>query len=212
MASSTADIKAHKAALIKAQTDTLPKLFAQIKDENEQMAVWMEAQLLPMQSDVKRLQTATGAIKDRIFTVELYAGLTEELVKIQDGKPADNDTKVSLFQRRHYMDEECLGDYDAGGMDYKKIEDFDAWLLRPHNLRRILPKDRCIVAFRIRRNRKERKDRPSLPFAGSLATLSKAASRLDAMPEDDLAGITAKLSWTPIFGQLAKREPRSYKW
>jgi hypothetical protein len=52
--------------------------------------------------------------------------------------------------------------------------------------------DKAVAKYYATRNRKERKDRPSLPFAGSLATLSKAASRLDAMPEDDLAGIAAK--------------------
>ncbi|MBF0561549.1 MAG: N-6 DNA methylase [Alphaproteobacteria bacterium] len=52
--------------------------------------------------------------------------------------------------------------------------------------------DKAVAKYYATRNRKERKDRPSLPFAGSLATLGHAAARLDAMPEDDLAGIAAK--------------------
>jgi hypothetical protein len=156
VASGTADIKAHKKALIKAKEKTLPELFKQVEAHHHQMAIWMKANLLPMKTELDRMKKTVGGIEDRIFTVELYAGLTEELAQIQDGEAAPNDTKVSLFQRRHYMDEECLANYDAGGMDYKSIKGFDKWLLRPENLNRILPLDRCIVAFRIRRFDKKR--------------------------------------------------------
>ena len=159
VAHGTADVKAHKNALIKAKEKTLPDLFKEIEEQHEQLAVWMKADLLPMKAELAKMETSIEIIEDRIFTVELYAGLTEELVEIQDGKPADNDTKVSLFQRRHYMDEECLANYEAGGMDFKSIKEFDKWLLRRENLNRILPLDRCIVAFQIRRNAKERSGR-----------------------------------------------------
>lgn len=159
IAHGTADIKAHKKALIKAKEKTLPDLFKEIEEQHEQMAVWMKADLLPMKAELGKMETSIEIIENRIFTVELYAGLTEELTQIQDGKPADNDAKVSLFQRRHYMDEECLANYEAGGMDFKSIKAFDKWLLKRENLTRILPLERCIVAFRIRRNVKERKGR-----------------------------------------------------
>lgn len=42
------------------------------------------------------------------------------------------------------------------------------------------------------RNRKERKDRPSLPFAGSLAKLASRSRSIDDMAEDDLADIRKK--------------------
>jgi hypothetical protein len=156
VANGTADIEAHKQALIKAKKETLPDLFKKVEHHHKQMAVWMQGTLLPMKADLDRMKSSTDGIEDRIFTVELYAGLTEKMVLIQDGEAAPNDTKVSLFQRRHYMDEECLVAYEAGGMDYQSIEDFDKWLLRPQNLNRILPLERCIVAFRIRRHAKYR--------------------------------------------------------
>lgn len=157
VAHGTADIKAHKKALIKAKEKTLPELFKEVEKEHEKMAVWMKAQTLPAKIEFERMKDSIELIDDRIFTVELYAGLTEELVQIQDGEPAPNDTKVSLFQRRHYMDEECLVNYQAGGMNFKSIEAFDEWLLQPENLNRILPLDRCVVSFRIRRHEKERR-------------------------------------------------------
>lgn len=157
VAHGTADVKAHKKALIKAKEKTLPDLFKEIEEQHEHLAVWMKADLLPMKAELAKMETSIEIIEDRIFTVELYAGLTEELTEVQKGKPADNDTKVSLFQRRHYMDEECLANYEAGGMDFKSIKAFDKWLVRKENLNRILPLDRCIVAFQVRRNAKERK-------------------------------------------------------
>lgn len=156
IAHGTADVEAHKNALITAKDKTLPELFKEVEEQHELMAMWMKADLMPKKAELELLKGSIEVIENRIFTVELYAGLTEKLALIQDGTPADNDTKVSLFQRRHYMDEECLLDYQYGGIDYQKIEDFDAWLLKPNNLNRILPLDRCVVAFRIRRDMKYR--------------------------------------------------------
>jgi hypothetical protein len=157
VAHGTADVKAHKKALVKAKEKTLPDLFKEIEEQHEMLAIWMKANLVPMKAELEKMETSIEVIDDRIMTVELYAGLTEELVQIKEGKPADNDTKVSLFQRRHYMDEECLANYQAGGMDFKNIKAFDKWLLKSENLDRILPLERCVVAFQIRRFSKERK-------------------------------------------------------
>jgi hypothetical protein len=151
VAHGTADIKAHKDALIQAQTKTLPDLFERVAEEHERMARWMKGQLLPSLAELGAMKQSTETIGDRIFTVELYAGLIEQLVQVVDGAPAPLDAKVHLFQRRHYMDEECLANYEAGGMDIRSIEKFDAWLARPDNFHRILPLPRCIVAFRVRR-------------------------------------------------------------
>jgi hypothetical protein len=152
----TKNVQAHKKALIKAKEKTLPELFKKVKQEHEKMALWMKAQLKPYEAEATELERKTGAINDRIFTVELYAGLIEEMVQIRKGDPAPNDTKVSLFQRRHYMDEECLVNYEAGGMEFKNLAAFDRWLMRKDNLARVLPLQRCVVAFRVRRMKKKR--------------------------------------------------------
>lgn len=156
VAHGTDNIKKHKKALIKAKEKTLPELFKEIKREHEEMARWMKAELIPMQAKAKAMEGVIEVIEDRIFTVELYAGLVEELAQIREGEPADNDTPISLFQRRHYMDEECLYNYSAGGMEFKNIKAFDRWLCRKDNLYRLLPHERCVVAFQVRRERKDR--------------------------------------------------------
>lgn len=152
----TENVKAHKAALIKAKEKTLPDLFKQIEVEHKAMAGWMKSNLIPFEAQAKQLKHTTKAIEDKIFTVELYAGLIEEMVQIRKGRPAPNDTKIHLMQRRHYMDEECLWNYKAGGMEFTEIEEFDRWLCKKENALRIFPHPRCIVAFQVRRKKKNR--------------------------------------------------------
>ena len=77
-------------------------------------------------------------------------------MQIKKGEPAPLQEKIRIFQRRAYMDEECLAAYETGGMDFKSLKEFDRWLCRPAQLDRLLPFPRCILAFQIRRNRKER--------------------------------------------------------
>jgi hypothetical protein len=151
------DVKSYKKALIKAKTDTLPDLFKKVEQEHAIAAVWMGAPLLPLQVKAGQLKPLIDAIEGRIFNVELYAGLVEEVEKVKDGETAPVAEKIRLFQRRCYMDEECLARYEAGGMEFKHIREFDKWLVRPDNLERLLPFQRCIVAFRVRRDEKDRR-------------------------------------------------------
>lgn len=151
---------AYKKSLLKAKDETLPELFKQIEEANKEMAAWMGALMIPMQAHVKALRPAIDAVKARIFSVELYAGLTEEVVAIAEGEPAPADAPIHLMQRRLYQDEEILSRYHptglSGGMEFKDIDAFDAWLTSRENRNRILPFPRCIVAFRVRRDAKER--------------------------------------------------------
>jgi hypothetical protein len=155
-------VEDYKNALVKAQKETLPKLFGEIKATNEAVARWMAAPMLPMQAQLDGAEKTVTHIKRRIYAIELYAGLTEEVVQIADGEPTGPEEKVRLFQRRLYMDEECLVDYRAGGMEFKDIGKFDEWLLEPANLNRILPTPRCIVSMRVRRKEKEREANSTL--------------------------------------------------
>lgn len=149
------DVRSYKTSLVQAKDDTLPALFAQVKKQHEHMATWMHAELIPAQAELRAARDVTAVIEGKIHTVELYAGLQEELIQVRDGAPADLSARVHLMQRMHYMDEECLARYEAGGMDFKDIGVFDAWIAKDENLSRILPHDRCIVAFRVRRNNKD---------------------------------------------------------
>lgn len=150
------DFKSYSKDLVKAKEKTLPELFDQIESENKAMASWMKAKVIPLKAQAEGMRSVISRIEDRIFSVELYAGLTEQVERIADGDPAPLGEKVRLLQRRHYMDEECLARYEAGGMEFKDVGAFDRWLCRPDVLGRLLPFPRCVVAFRVRRNDKDR--------------------------------------------------------
>jgi hypothetical protein len=146
----------YKTALVRAKDETLPELFEKIKGKSEEYKSWLAAQVIPMKAEASKLKPAIQRVEDRIFSVELYAGLCEEVERIKDGDPAELTEPVHLFQRRLYMDEECLANYRTGGMEFRDLRAFDRWLCRKDNLERVLPFPRAVVAFRVRRHDKER--------------------------------------------------------
>jgi hypothetical protein len=150
------DIHSYQRALVVAKEQTLPDLFEQMKEAHQHLTTWMQASSMSMKALMGPMKDSIKEIDDRIFSVSLYAGLTEEAVKCCDGQPADINEKLHVMQRRLYMDEECLLDYQAGGMEFKDIELFDAWLTKPSNRDRILPFPRTMVAMQVRRKQKER--------------------------------------------------------
>lgn len=151
-----APVKAYQSALVKAKEVTIPQLFEAVKQENALMAAWLTAELLPLQTQMQReLKPTIERIERRIFNVELYAGLVETVTTLREGKPAAVTEQLHLMQRRCYMDEECLASYEAGGMDFQQLSDFESWLSKQGNFERVLPFPRCLVAFRVRRHEKE---------------------------------------------------------
>lgn len=152
----TEPIENYKKALVKAKEKTLPDLFKKVKKAHEGLTKWMTASLIPLKAQSESLDDNIEKIEKRIFSVELYAGLKEQIVEVKKGEPAAMTEPIHLMQRRCYMDEECLAAYEHGGMDFDGIEAFDTWLTRPDNLDRLLPFPRCIAAFQVRRDRKER--------------------------------------------------------
>lgn len=146
----------YKSALVRAKEETLPELFGKIKEKSAEYGMWLTGQVIPMQAEAEKFQPAIARVTDRIFSVELYAGLCEEVRQVRAGAPAEFVEPVHLFQRRLYMDEECLANYDTGGMVFKDLRAFERWLCRGDNLERVLPFPRTVVAFRVRRHEKER--------------------------------------------------------
>jgi len=154
--SGTENVDNYKGSLIRAKKEELPALFEKIKEANKKLAVWMEAETIPLRAMADQMKGCVQEIDDRIFNVGLYAGLSEDIIEVRGGDPADISEKLHLMQRRLYMDEECLLDYQAGGMDFDGIEEFDSWLAKSENADRILPFPRCVVAMRVRRSAKQR--------------------------------------------------------
>lgn len=144
----------HKSALAQAKED-LPELFEKLEHEHKLLAQTMTASTLPLRAQAGDLKDLTKQIDARVLNIDLYAGLSEEIVQLRGGDPADYNTPLAVRQRMLFMDEECVAQYRAGGMSFSRIRDFDTWLMRKDRWRRFLPENRCVVAFRIRRHGRE---------------------------------------------------------
>lgn len=94
-----------------------------------------------------------------ITTIELYLGIDEEIMQIQEGEKAPADTPISFRQLVLFIDEE-VGAYEDGGLDWKSIEQFDKWLLEKNNLDIVLPEKKGMVVLRPRRENKHYHDNP----------------------------------------------------
>jgi hypothetical protein len=91
------DLDGYKKALVKAKTKELPALFEEIREHNDMLAVWLSAGVIPLKAQVDAMSPAIARIEDRIFSVELYAGLVEEVTLIHDGDPAPLGEKIHLY-------------------------------------------------------------------------------------------------------------------
>ncbi len=161
LATTGRQLVAYKKALVKAKDDELPALFKKVETVHKKLATWMTGQLIPLKAQSAGMKSSIAKVEERIFSVELYAGLSEDVVQVAKGKAASPREKLHLMQRMHFMDEECLVNYQAGGMTFESIKEFDQWLRKKENRDRLLPFPRCCIAFRVRRYDKPR-DTPTL--------------------------------------------------
>lgn len=88
-----------------------------------------------------------------ITTIELYLGIDEEIHQIQSGEKAPSNTPISFRQMVLFIDEE-VGIHEDGGLDFKKIEMFDEWLVADNHIDIVLPEKKGMVVLRPRRKDK----------------------------------------------------------
>ena len=146
--------KRYKKELTKFQKK-LPELTKEIDELAKDYAVVAKDMALPDLVRLGAIKDALSVVEDRIFTIEVYAGLQETVVQIADGEPAPSSERIAVRQLMLFMDEETLFDYEDGGMNFEKLGAFDKWVARPENLERMLPEKKGVVAFRVRRNKKD---------------------------------------------------------
>ncbi len=89
-----------------------------------------------------------------ITTIELYLGINEEIVQIQDGEKAPENTPITFRQKVLYMDEE-VATTENDGLDFKDVDIFDGWLMENSNYKTLLPEPKGVIVFRPRRNMKD---------------------------------------------------------
>ena len=151
------------------QDDTVSNETA-LATNDKQMMVACEKSLMAKETEIKTMmailenkknelwQIAHGLekqlkkVRKVIAIVELYLGIKEEIIQIQEGNNADANEPISIRQMLLYMDEE-VGTTENQGIDYTKIETFDNWLL-DGGIETVLPEKKGIVALQICRKEK----------------------------------------------------------
>ena len=138
-----------KNLILKLEQDTKEQ-----QDKFEVMQRVMDKTRRELQTFVSFYSEKIEKIRKVIGTIELYLGINEDIIQIQQGQPTAIDTPITLRQQMLYMDEE-VGVYQKGGLDINDIKDFDDWLLKDKNYKRMIPEDKDVVVFRVRRYDKD---------------------------------------------------------
>ncbi len=117
-----------------------------------------------MNGVINHYQKIVKRLNGVIFTLELYAGIRENIKQIQSGTPANDNEPIYLNQLMKFMDEE-VGDPSNGGLSFKNLDDFDNWLLSKNeymncfNYEFLLPQKKSVRIMRVRRNISEKYSR-----------------------------------------------------
>lgn len=119
----------------------------------------MESKRSELHGLIVKFQKQIKQIRRVINTIELYLGIEEEIVQIQEGQKAPISDPICIRQQLLYMDEE-VGDPEQGGWDFKNIKDFEKWLVvDKKHYEKIIPESKCMLAMRIRRRDKDYGDK-----------------------------------------------------
>jgi hypothetical protein len=98
---------------------------------------------------VNELGKKIRQINKLIASLEIYAGINEDLIQIIEGETSKTET-LNLRQRTIYLDEE-MAVWENQGLVWDNITDFDKWLYDSGKWKEILPEEKCIVLCRVRR-------------------------------------------------------------
>ena len=131
-------IQAYAQSLIAIQKAQLDKIVSAFNDK-----------ICKMRSEVSNLLYV-------ISTIELYAGIEEEVIQIHSGESAPIDAPLVIHQAVLYMDEELALIDDE--FDYHKEGFFNEWLVKDGNYKKVLTEERCIMACKPRRTDKTYND------------------------------------------------------
>jgi hypothetical protein len=110
----------------------------------------MKDQLDVILSDFREKVKAVSRVVD---IIEIYLGVHEHIVQIQEGESAPVDSPICFRQLVLHMDEEVGED-----IDWKNVEDFDKYV-REHT-DQVLPEPKGVVVLRPRRSDRKYSDNP----------------------------------------------------
>jgi len=115
----------------------------------------LERMIREMDHSMTLLKNELSQKQKIVYIIETYLGINEEILQIADGDPAPEDSKLSLFQQKLFMDEEVgiWDDKDGQGLDFKDIEQFDEWIVK--NYKKFAYDPLSVVVWQVRRKEKK---------------------------------------------------------
>ena len=152
----------HSTALVAQSTSSLASTEARLQHtrglalrtrmaldaKRQEMKALFDTQMADALAARRPLEAKLKRLEEGLWTLSLYAGDEERIVRLADGDPAPDDTPITVRQLVLAMDEECAVAAEDGGIDARSIEQFDAWLLEdPAHLEQVLPEPKGVVAL-----------------------------------------------------------------
>jgi hypothetical protein len=132
---------------------------AEIRMIAEQQREELLAQMHAAERALEPVQAALREVGEQIKTIGLYLGTGEHITQLADGAPAPVDTPITIRQMILRMDEEVAAAAEDGGLDYRNMAEFDAWLLEsPEHLAQVLPEPKGVVCFTPRDPKRSREE------------------------------------------------------
>jgi len=135
----------------------------QIAKRHSALQTLIQEQALILKAKTAILTRQIEMAQEAIYMINAYLGQDEEIIRIKSGEPAPEDEKIVIRQQVLFMDEESAVAVDyakRGGLDFKAVEEFDAWISEPEHLQQVLPEIKGVVAIKPRRNPKFYDDNP----------------------------------------------------
>jgi hypothetical protein len=137
----------HDTALIMRRT--MDVIISNKKRELEKITAKIQNSIIAFKKQIAKIYRV-------IVTLELYLGIQESIIQIQEGQPASVDDPIHIRQGLMYMDEEVGDPWDTGeGISWKQLSDFDQWLTRNDNYKKVIPEKKGIAAFKARREKRD---------------------------------------------------------
>lgn len=149
---------------LQEKTDNLAQLSASLELKIFEQKQKLEHIKREMDDKLRLLRDEVNRIERIIWTIELYIGIKEDVVQIQEGNSASKDEPIKIFQTCSFMDEE-VADPQYDGIDMSSIDKFDDWLCDYNTYHKkknyeIIMYPRSILMFRVRRYDKKYNENP----------------------------------------------------
>lgn len=133
-----------------------------LQSRSEAAKIMLENRASELRKVAEKMNKFIAKLNRLIYSIELYLGIKEEMHQFGFGNNAPAEDPICFRQRRMYMDVE-VGDplEDLKGLDWKKIDAFDEWLMRDNpywkkkNYELVIPESKCVVVFRVREKDKD---------------------------------------------------------